>query len=193
MDTHQVDGRVRVRARVEGVVQGVGFRPFVYALAGEYALAGLVGNDVHGVFSRSRAWRGQAAIELEQHTDPTERGTYPAGIAERDGLFLLSGTDLINATAADLLAGVPVPIAAGRFHNGVADAIVRTCDRIAAATDVRTVALSGGVFQNLLLSGRTVDLLTAHGFHVLTHMAVPCNDGGISLGQVAVAAAADYG
>ena len=46
MDNRQVDGR----ARVDGVVQGVGFRPFVYALASEYALAGLVGNDIDGVF-----------------------------------------------------------------------------------------------------------------------------------------------
>ena len=50
MDTHQVDGRVRVRARVEGVVQGVGFRPFVYGLARRLTLAGLVGNDTSGVF-----------------------------------------------------------------------------------------------------------------------------------------------
>jgi hydrogenase maturation protein HypF len=134
-------------------------------------------------------YEGQAAIELEQRTDPTESGTYPATITERDGVFLLSGNDLISAAAADLVQGTTVPVAAGRFHNGVADAIVRTCDRIAEATGVRTVALSGGVFQNLLLTGRTVDLLTAHGFHVLTHVSVPCNDGGISLGQVAVAGA----
>jgi hydrogenase maturation protein HypF len=135
------------------------------------------------------SYEGQAAIELEQRTDPTEPGTYPATITERDGVFLLSGNDLISAAAADLVQGTAVPVAAGRFHNGVADAIVRTCDRIAEATGVRTAALSGGVFQNLLLTGRTVDLLTAHGFHVLTHVSVPCNDGGISLGQVAVAGA----
>jgi hydrogenase maturation protein HypF len=55
------------------------------------------------------------------------------------------------------------------------------------------VALSGGVFQNLLLLGRTVADLEARGFIVLTHSRVPCNDGGISLGQAVVAAAREPG
>ena len=54
-----------------------------------------------------------------------------------------------------------------------------------------TVALSGGVFQNLLLLGQVVDLLEEAGFRVLTHSRVPPNDGGISLGQAVIAGARD--
>jgi hydrogenase maturation protein HypF len=58
-------------------------------------------------------------------------------------------------------------------------------------TNLRTVALSGGVFQNLLLLTSVVDQLETRDFTVLTHSRVPCNDGGISLGQAAIAAARD--
>jgi hydrogenase maturation protein HypF len=132
-------------------------------------------------------YEGQAAIELEQRADPAERGGYPVGLAGG----LLRGTDLVRAAADDLLAGTAVPTVAARVHNGLADAIVACCADLRAATGVGVVALSGGVFQNLLLLDRAVDGLTADGFRVLTHQRVPTNDGGISLGQAAVAAARD--
>jgi len=66
---------------------------------------------------------------------------------------------------------------------------VRVCARLREETGLGVVALSGGVFQNLLLTHRVVGGLTDRGFRVLTHSRVPCNDGGISLGQAAVAAA----
>ncbi|HEY0804066.1 MAG TPA: carbamoyltransferase HypF, partial [Pseudonocardiaceae bacterium] len=99
-------------------------------------------------------YEGQAAIELEQRTDPAERGHYPVGITEDDGVFRLAGADLVAAVVADLAVGTPVPVIAGRFHNGVAEAVVRMCERIAEVSGVRTVALSGGVFQNQLLADR---------------------------------------
>src|SRR5262249_18374839 len=183
-------------------------------------------------------YEGQAAVELEQHADPHERGAYPARIreaarthaagrpnsasrtdkrgptgqrrpngqapAERTsagrtdnasrtdsagGPLQVAGADLVAAAAEDLLRGTAPPVVAARFHNGVSDLIVATCRRLRASTGVATVALSGGVFQNLLLLRRTVDHLTDDGFRVLTHSRVPTNDGGISLGQAAVAVA----
>jgi hypothetical protein len=101
----------------------------------------------------------------------------------------LSGADLVVAAASDLLRGTAPPVVAAQFHNGVSDMVVATCRRLRAWTGVATVALSGGAFQNLLLLRRTVDHLAAGGFRVLTHSRVPTNDGGISLGQVAVAVA----
>jgi hydrogenase maturation protein HypF len=67
------------------------------------------------------------------------------------------------------------------------DAILRSCVVLAERTGLRTVALSGGVFQNLLLLDGVVSALEGNGLRVLTHSRVPTNDGGISLGQAVVA------
>ncbi|MGW0203567.1 Kae1-like domain-containing protein [Nonomuraea sp. NPDC003201] len=136
-------------------------------------------------------YEGQAAIELERLADPAERGGYPAAVSRDGGVLVVAGSDLVRAAMADLAAGVGVPVISARFHNGVSDLIVRCCRMLRDGTGLTTVALSGGVFQNVLLLRRTVDRLGGAGFRVLTHSGVPANDGGISLGQVAVAAARD--
>lgn len=86
---------------------------------------------------------------------------------------------------ADLRRGVPQGIIAARFHNALVEAIVAVAQNVGAAR----VALTGGCFQNRLLTERAADRLQRAGFEVLLHRHVPPNDGGISLGQVAVAAA----
>ncbi|HJU01805.1 MAG TPA: carbamoyltransferase HypF, partial [Actinomycetes bacterium] len=137
-------------------------------------------------------YEGQAAVELEQLADPLERGAYPVRVAPAgDGLLRLGGSDLVRAVVADLSAGLPSPLIAARFHNGLAAATVTACDVLREETGLGTVALSGGVFQNMLLLERTVASLEAGGFRVLTHSRVPPNDAGISLGQAAVAGARD--
>ncbi len=90
---------------------------------------------------------------------------------------------------SDLAAGVAREKIAARFHNGTAGLIADCCGLLRERTGLGTVALSGGVFQNLLLLHNVVGLLESDGFTVLTHSRVPCNDGGISLGQAVVAAA----
>jgi hydrogenase maturation protein HypF len=139
-------------------------------------------------------YEGQAAIELEQLADASERSSYSATVAllaGSGGGLRVAGADLVRAAAEDLAAGVPVPIIAARFHNGVATAIVTVCARLRDQTGLTVVALSGGVFQNLLLTSQVVTRLTDEGFRVLVHSRVPCNDGGISLGQAVVAGARD--
>jgi hydrogenase maturation protein HypF len=135
-------------------------------------------------------YEGQAAIELEQLADPAERGSYLAGI-ESGEPFGVRGGDLIAAMAADLRAGVPREAIAARFHNAVVDLIADGCTLLRDRHGLATVALSGGVFQNLLLAQGAAAALQARGFRVLLHSRVPCNDGGISLGQAMVAAARD--
>jgi hydrogenase maturation protein HypF len=162
-------------------------------------------------------YEGQAAIELEQRAEPGERGAYraglePVGLDEHASLsrtagpaaeaaagpasgpgrpFRVRGADLVRAAAADLTAGVPPAVIAARFHNGVAGAVEEACLRLRDSHALTTVALSGGVFQNMLLLTQVVSRLESRGFTVLTHSRVPCNDGGISLGQAAIAAASD--
>jgi hydrogenase maturation protein HypF len=123
-------------------------------------------------------FEAQAAIELEMAADPTEEGVYP-----REGLDF---RPVLDAVAADRSR---VGVRAARFHNTVAAAIAETCARMRRETGLRRVCLSGGVFQNQLLLRRTVGRLS--GFEVFLHAAVPANDGGIALGQAAVASARD--
>jgi hydrogenase maturation protein HypF len=130
-------------------------------------------------------YEGQAAVELEQRVAVAEAGSYPVGVS--DGV--LSGTDLVRAAAEDLRAGVEVGRIAARFHHGLADATVRAVVAAAGGRGVRTAALAGGVFVNEVLLERVRAGLEAAGLEVLVPSRVPCNDGGISLGQVAVAAA----
>jgi hydrogenase maturation protein HypF len=150
-------------------------------------------------------YEGQAAIELEQLADPAEPGCYQAAIDQGDDgsdgtgpvgpgqsrPLRVRGADLIRAVAEDLAAGVDPGVISARFHNGVAALIGAGCLLLRERHGLATVALSGGVFQNLLLLDRTVSRLEADGFRVLTHSRVPCNDGGISFGQAAVAATRD--
>jgi hydrogenase maturation protein HypF len=136
-------------------------------------------------------YEGQAAIELEQLADPAEPGGYAASISYHAGALRVTGADLIRAAADDLVAGTDLPVIAGRFHNGVAAAIVSVCSGLRQQSGLGVVALSGGVFQNQLLTRQVVAGLEREKIRVLLHSRVPCNDGGISLGQVAVAAAQD--
>jgi hydrogenase maturation protein HypF len=121
-------------------------------------------------------YEGQAAIELEAAADPAETGAYPMpGLDAREAIAALLG---------DLGAGVPVPVVAARFHNGLAGATAEAC----AGSGAELAVLSGGVFQNRLLLERTTSELEQRGLRVLTPRLLPPNDGGISYGQAAVAA-----
>ncbi len=136
-------------------------------------------------------YEGQAAVELEQLADRTEKGHYRLAVLDGETLEV-QGVDLVRAVADDVRAGVPGPVIAARVHNGLVDLVVRVCGQLRDRTGVDVVALSGGVFQNLLLVEGVVAGLGGAGFRVLTHSRVPPNDGGISFGQAAVAAARPF-
>jgi hydrogenase maturation protein HypF len=78
-------------------------------------------------------------------------------------------------------------LVAGRFHNTVAQAVATVCASIASATGIRRVCLSGGTFQNFHLTGLARELLLKSDLEVFLHSRVPPNDGGLCLGQAAIA------
>ena len=130
-------------------------------------------------------YEGQAAIELEAVCDPEEKGQYVFDIGP-DSILTHA---VIRSVVNDFRAGRSSSMIAARFHNGVANMIRDVCLQLREQRGLNQVALSGGVFQNVTLLGKTLSLLRDAGFEVFTHRLVPPNDGGIALGQVAVAAA----
>jgi hydrogenase maturation protein HypF len=96
---------------------------------------------------------------------------------------------LWQAITDDLHRGSPPAVIAARFHKGLAISVATMTRTLARRWRFDTVALSGGCFQNAILFGQTERRLRDAGFHVLSHSVVPTNDGGLALGQAAVAAA----
>jgi hydrogenase maturation protein HypF len=136
-------------------------------------------------------YEGQAAVELEMVAydadDEAGNESYPYSIIEHEGTNIIWLKELLSAIVGDLYKGVSKATISARFHNTVAQMICQMCQLIARKTGINRVALSGGVFQNRLLLRKVVPLLESAGFSVLTHKQVPCNDGGISLGQAVIA------
>jgi hydrogenase maturation protein HypF len=138
-------------------------------------------------------YSAQAAIELEMLAADADTypGFYPFTITLREGVRTVRLAELFSAVIKDIRQGVPVPQISRRFHNTVAMMIVEMCRLIAGETRVTDIALSGGVFQNRLLHRLAVAALEDKGYRVITHHLVPCNDGGIALGQAVVASFAE--
>jgi hydrogenase maturation protein HypF len=130
-------------------------------------------------------YEGQAAIEFEALADPAEGGKYSFGL-DRDQVQV--GIAL-QALVTDVMTGVHLSKISSRFHNGLADSVRETCLKVRSETRIDEVVLSGGVWQNITLLGRTLSLLKKDGFRVYLHREVPANDGGLSLGQAVIAAA----
>lgn len=147
------------------------------------AMAALCGVRTHV------SYEGQAAIEFETIADVEERGRYAVPICASPGGIVLDARELVREVMGDLAASVPVDVIAGRVHNGVAYAARCACVEVAEQHGIGTIVLSGGVFQNVLLLERTAGLLEQEGFRVLVPERLPVNDGGLSYGQAAIAAA----
>jgi hydrogenase maturation protein HypF len=131
-------------------------------------------------------YEGQAAVELEALADRAEHPPYALPLNDD---LVLDARPTIRGVAADVAAGVPVAAVAARFHAGVVEATAAACAVAAERAGTDRVVLSGGVFQNRLLLEATRARLGRYGLRVLIPERLPCNDGGLSYGQAAIAAA----
>ncbi len=130
-------------------------------------------------------YEGQAAVEFEARADEAEAGAYVFAVNQAQ----VEVRSAIESLIGDVRAGVPLSRISARFHNGLAQGVREMIGIIRRETGLRVVVLSGGVWQNITLLRRTLSLLQADGLSVYVHCNVPANDGGLSLGQAAVAAA----
>jgi hydrogenase maturation protein HypF len=141
------------------------------------------------------SYEGQAAVEftalamrgrsLGAHvrTDGTVRDV--------DGRLELDPAPMLAALVDGMRRGVPRDALAYAVHAALADAVATVAEQLATREHVRTVGLTGGVFQNRLLLALCREQLQTRGLAVRTHAMVPCNDGGLALGQAVIARHAD--
>jgi hydrogenase maturation protein HypF len=152
-----------------------------------------------GLCADQAIFEGQGAMELEalaasSRPSATE-SRYSFTITEQaaSGLLYLESLPMWQALLEDVSRQIPIARIAARFHYGLARAIRDMVARLrrmsAVGTSLNTIALSGGCFQNKLLLEELVRLLEADGLSCLLHAKVPPNDGGLALGQAAIAAA----
>ncbi len=139
---------------------------------------------------------GQAAMELEWlATEVPPDGAYPFDLEEAPGgdavesPLVVDTRPLIRAVARDAQQGVSARLIGRRFHSTMVEIIAAVCGWLRQTTGIGSVVLSGGVFMNALLTQEASARLEDDGFRVYRHRLVPPNDGGLSLGQLAVAAA----
>jgi hydrogenase maturation protein HypF len=132
------------------------------------------------------AYEAQAAIELEGLSRNADCGatTYAFDVDVDASPSIIDPAPVLQAVISDLRAGVAACVIGARFHQAVADLIVDIA--LKEQEGAQTIALSGGVFQNVLLLELALKGLRNKGFHVITHRRVPPNDGGIALGQLLI-------
>ena len=167
--------RDRVRRLVSAIESGFGW-PLTSSCGRLFdAVAALVGLRLETSFE------GQAAMELEALAEEAE-----------DSLALESPRavdDVVRDVVVGIQRGRALPSIAAGFHRGLADALSGAAASIAKESGLSRVALGGGSFQNRILLSRVASRLEAQGFDVLAPIEVPANDGGLALGQAAVASA----
>lgn len=132
-------------------------------------------------------FEGQAAMELEAIAASSTSLSYRFDPSTASDAWTIDAAPVIRQIATDVAAGRSRADISAAFHDAVGNMIADVAGRIARQTGIRRVALTGGVFQNARLSRHAAQSLASEGLDVLEHRKVPCNDGGLSLGQALMA------
>ena len=133
------------------------------------------------------SFEGQAAMELEQlATDCQDAEFYPFEIQETNPR-VIDFSPMIRAIVEDRHREVSAPVIGRRFHNTLVEVIAEVCSKICQESGVDRIVLSGGCFMNALLTLEVSERLTEQGYFVYRQSRIPTNDGGLALGQLAIA------
>jgi hydrogenase maturation protein HypF len=146
------------------------------------AVSAIIGQrfDVH--------FEGQAAMELEMMADGILDTSYDYEWVYEAGVYLILSQPIIEGIIRDMLSDKPKSHISAKFHTTLICLFADLCGKLRSETGHNRVALSGGVFQNVILLTHLKAQLEEKGFMVYAHQLVPSNDGGISLGQAVAAA-----
>jgi len=133
---------------------------------------------------QNAAYEAQAAIEMESASAPLADATpYPFSIDADE----IDARPIVRALVEDLQSGLTQPHLASRFQRTMVAIMVAAAEYAREVTNIETVALTGGVMQNATVTTLAASLLRTCGFQVLEQRVVPANDGGLALGQAAIA------
>ncbi|MER7958403.1 carbamoyltransferase HypF [Streptomyces sp. NPDC096030] len=154
------------------------------------AVSSLAGICHHAGYEAQAAIELEAAALREPAVEEDERYVFRPGPRQPGEPLAVDPAPLLAAVVEDVLGGTPAPVVAARFHHAVARWVRTVCAAARSGTGVETVALTGGVFANVVLSSACARGLREDGFTVLRHRRIPPNDGGLALGQLVVAARA---
>ena len=132
------------------------------------------------------SFEGQAAMNLEMIAADSMEVSYDYQLQYRETCLIL-WQPLIRGIIQDMHKGISSAIISAKFHATVINMFCEVCETVRKSSGVNQVALSGGVFQNTIILTGVMRLLQKKGFQVYTHSITPCNDGGLSLGQVLIA------
>ncbi len=132
------------------------------------------------LLKRSNEYEGELAVLLENIALKECDESY--SFIYKDNKIILS--EMFKEIIDDIIKNIDIGIISSKFHNGFAKVLYEICKDIRNKYNINTVALSGGVMQNIFLSNKLYNMLTTNGFNVITHKKVPANDAGIALGQL---------
>lgn len=126
-------------------------------------------------------------VELERIADRSCREAYSYDIKDEKDLFIIDIRRMIKGMVKDVSANKKAPYVSAKFHNMMAAIIEEVSALLRKRTLINKIVLTGGVFQNRFLGSRAVEALRRKGFEVYTHLNIPTGDGGIAIGQAAIA------